>query len=203
MSVFYICGMAYDSNYLQHYGIKGQKWGIRRYQNEDGTLTPAGKARYGTDIERTAAKDAQRLSDAKAAYGEGSGVRRRLLNKEINEKLKNKEYRKAYQEAEKHVDVNRSLKRAERLHKKQGIFVKGRSLTDRGHSVSNTILSSLGSSLLTGAMSAAGSYMSYKSGDKVMAGLIATVGGVSVASIIGKGASDAYKINYYERNKKF
>ena len=32
---------------LYHHGIKGQKWGIRRYQNEDGTLTEAGKQRYG------------------------------------------------------------------------------------------------------------------------------------------------------------
>lgn len=31
---------------LYHAGIKGMKWGIRRYQNPDGTLTEAGKARY-------------------------------------------------------------------------------------------------------------------------------------------------------------
>ena len=31
---------------LYHHGIKGQKWGIRRYQNEDGSLTEAGKKRY-------------------------------------------------------------------------------------------------------------------------------------------------------------
>ena len=33
-------------NYLEHHGIKGQKWGIRRFQNEDGSLTEAGKQRY-------------------------------------------------------------------------------------------------------------------------------------------------------------
>ena len=32
--------------YLAHHGIKGQKWGVRRYQNEDGSLTSEGKDRY-------------------------------------------------------------------------------------------------------------------------------------------------------------
>lgn len=34
---------------LYHYGIKGQKWGVRRYQNDDGSLTPSGKKRYSDD----------------------------------------------------------------------------------------------------------------------------------------------------------
>lgn len=34
------------SNNLKHHGIKGQKWGVRRYQKKDGSLTPAGKKRY-------------------------------------------------------------------------------------------------------------------------------------------------------------
>lgn len=33
---------------LEHHGVKGMKWGVRRYQNKDGTLTAAGKRRYGT-----------------------------------------------------------------------------------------------------------------------------------------------------------
>ena len=35
-----------NSNVLMHWGIKGMKWGVRRYQNKDGSLTPAGKKRY-------------------------------------------------------------------------------------------------------------------------------------------------------------
>ena len=34
-------------NYLAHHGIEGQKWGRRRFQNEDGSLTPEGRAHYG------------------------------------------------------------------------------------------------------------------------------------------------------------
>lgn len=44
---------------LYHYGVKGQKWGVRRYQNKDGTLTPAGRKRQAKqeyNAERKAAK---------------------------------------------------------------------------------------------------------------------------------------------------
>ena len=45
MNIYYVCGIPY-SDELYHHGIRDQKWGIRRFQNADGTLTPAGKERY-------------------------------------------------------------------------------------------------------------------------------------------------------------
>ena len=36
---------------LCHFGIKGMKWGVRRYQNEDGTLTPEGKRRISKNMQ--------------------------------------------------------------------------------------------------------------------------------------------------------
>ena len=43
-------------NVLKHSGIKGMKWGVRRYQNKDGSLTPAGKKRYDRDVRENNAK---------------------------------------------------------------------------------------------------------------------------------------------------
>lgn len=39
--------LIYNSNSLEHHGVKGQKWGRRRFQNADGSLTPMGRQRYG------------------------------------------------------------------------------------------------------------------------------------------------------------
>lgn len=36
-------------DYIYHHGIKGQKWGVRRFQNEDDSLTVQGKQRYDGD----------------------------------------------------------------------------------------------------------------------------------------------------------
>lgn len=64
------------STYLQHFGIKGQKWGVRRYENPDGTLTEAGKKRYAENYDSK-----QRRRDL-AVYG-GRGVKR--INKRMLE----------------------------------------------------------------------------------------------------------------------
>lgn len=55
-----------DENYIAHDGVKGMHWGVRRYQNKDGSLTPAGRERYrkgnGKSNKNSKAKQAKKKS---------------------------------------------------------------------------------------------------------------------------------------------
>ena len=72
---------------LQHHGILGMKWGVRRFQNKDGSLTKAGKSRYGRgkDLYREKAeiqaKEEKRLQKSSKAYQKAEREAARLVEK--------------------------------------------------------------------------------------------------------------------------
>lgn len=106
MSTYYV-GNLPASDSLYHHGIKGMKWGVRRYQNPDGTLTPAGIARYRTEV----GSEYDKYSSLKKQKGIGSYEKR--LNKKIAKSLKREG--KQLEKAEK----NEGLARQKALDKAQ------------------------------------------------------------------------------------
>ena len=65
--------MYYDA-YLEHHGIKGQRWGVRRFQRPDGTRTPAGKKRERENYDDDQNDGEKRHFDKEIAKGVAIGV---------------------------------------------------------------------------------------------------------------------------------
>ena len=73
-------------SYLQHHGIKGQKWGVRRYQNENGSLTAEGKKRYRLSAQDV--KDGKAEADERIKYYGGKNAARNAIVQESKEQYK-------------------------------------------------------------------------------------------------------------------
>lgn len=87
------------STELYHYGIKGMRWGVRRYQNKDGSYTNAGKKRRNTDVSS--------MSDDELS----SKVKRLNLEKQYSKMTKENEPKSKLEKSKKVVDASSDLLR--------------------------------------------------------------------------------------------
>lgn len=81
----------YYPEYLEHFGVKGMKWGVRR----------------------EARRDAKESARAKMYYGEGAGVRRRNINAIVKQKSKDPTYKAEYEKAYAKQDLSKARRSAQ------------------------------------------------------------------------------------------
>lgn len=172
----------YNDYELYHHGIKGQKWGVRRYQNEDGSFTDAGKKRYGygtSDIVRLKQKRLQSKLDSRSG-------------KESNLFLTNNDYLRGRISSLDKKASHREAKEAYRENKSKENLMKLRSA--RASRVASALtVGGTPVSYMTTAMS--GSYSRYKNeGKSAGESILRTVGKYATtemtvqASLIGAEA---------------
>ena len=102
--------------YLSHHGIKGQKWGVRRFQNEDGSYTSAGRQRYGVEGAGKRATDLYKSTNKKAKESILSGRQTRKI-----QKLQQKSVEKAGRLAKQHEELAKSNQKQADDMKKEGL----------------------------------------------------------------------------------
>lgn len=135
---------------LLHSGVKGMKWGIRRFQNKDGSLTPAGKKRYGDKDGEDSPDGKAKSSEAKDKPSDGSFARykkstKKMTEEELTTAIKRLELEKQYKKAMKDLEpdaVSRGKKTVADILENSAKNIGTQTLTYVAATMVNKVLSS-------------------------------------------------------------
>lgn len=142
--------MGWSDDYLEHHGILGQKWGVRRFENNNGHLTPAGLKRY-EDGRKVTEKEKHAFSIKAAghkALANVYGMNAKAYSKSnktlssMNKAAKTEQLKKAEQ-AQKEADAKKAEKGAAKGDKK-GLSDKQKKMIIAGAAIAGTALAAYG-----------------------------------------------------------
>lgn len=175
-----------NQNELYHFGIKGMRWGVRRYQNYDGSYTKKGLERY-KKAESAYESAKSKYKTEKDSYKKGMSSRQNVKSKKNEMKEKERELKRSYKNLkyEKMADEGRKL------------YAQGKTITGNSMKAAYTE----GAIVLGG--NVAGAFLSTYGNEtlgRISAGTI-TLGGTAVnAMIAAKTQSENKKLRaYYAR----
>lgn len=100
---------------VYHHGVKGMKWGVRKYQNDDGSYTKAGRKRYGIDLD---VNDKSRKNVAKIRLGEAKRRYDVARSKNNGNHVRNAELRTRVRSAKKAVRTSKRIDKGAKLYSK-------------------------------------------------------------------------------------
>ena len=195
-----------DEEELAHTGVKGMKWGVRRYQNYDGSYTQAGMKRYNQSMDKYE-KATKRLKDANIAYNKAShnrpklGLFKRDNREAITAGIERTNARMAKKEAKRQLEKDyKHLAEDKRADKGKDLYSKGHTITN--HKAVNNALASIGAFSLYAAKSA----YNHNVGGRVVNALTA-IGALGIGSAVVKGSVDNARNRnlraYYSHTSKY
>ena len=178
--------MVYETE-LRHFGIKGMKWGVRRYQNYDGSYTKAGMKRYSAAMDKYEKNHAE-YKDAKKSGVKGDALR-----------LKKAKVKEAKREVKKHY---KHLKLDKQADKGKILYASGKRITF-DNTVSNA-LAKIGSLSLSAAVY---NKQTNRLGNENVTKALAAIGGASLVASGVKRAADYVPQNqlraYYSHTSNY
>lgn len=136
---------------LYHHGIKGQRWGIRRFQNEDGSYTAAGRKRYGygsiTGMDREYHSKATKKYESRYGKNSAQAKASRELDRKITEKRRDEAEFETGKSFVKNLLIGSSMNKTYTMARAAGM--------DRGEAIARSILDINGGTVVAGLVATA------------------------------------------------